>query len=328
MINIKHVAQKAGVSPTTASYALNNRPGVKPETVAKVLQAARELNYIPNSLAQSFRYGKSNTIAVITHESLEDYSIFSLELMGIISAARELDYDVLVKALPPDSDAHGNEMLQIINGKKTDGVILLGNGFEDLIRQFETEPTKIVLLSSHTEYGISMVNVDGEKWIYNITAYLIQKGYARISYLTFGLETTEEKNRERGFQRALAAYDLSDRGKATVCGYDKEEIYRLIENWTQTDLPEAIVCWNDVLALQVINILKNLGKKVPGDVAVTGFDDIIQDWNYIPLLTTVKQPFNEKGKTAMKLLADMIDRKIAGPVNREVECSLAIRESA
>ena len=332
MISIKHVAQKAGVSPTTASYALNNRPGVKPETVERVLRAARELNYIPNSLAQSFRYGKSNTIAVITHESLEDYSIFSLELMGIISEARELHYDVLVKALPPDADSHSGEMLQIINGKKTDGVILLGNGFEDLIGEFqptlESELTRIVLLSSHTKYGISMVNVNGEKWIYNMVSYLVHKGYSRIAYLTFALETTEEKNRERGFRKALAANDLSDLGKVTVCGSDNKEICKVIEDWIRTDLPQAIVCWNDVLALQVINILKNLGKNVPGDVAVTGFDDIVQDLNYRPLLTTVKQPFTEKGKTAMRLLAEMIDKKVTGPVDLEVECSLAVRDSA
>lgn len=328
MISIKTVAKKAGVSPTTASYALNNRAGVKPETVEKVLQAARELNYVPNSLAQSFRNGRSKTIAVITHEDLEDYSIFSLELMGIILEARELNYDVLVKSLPQDSELHTNEILQIINGRKADGVILLGNGFEDLISQFQNEIHKMILLSSHSKFGINEVNVNGEKWIYNITEYLIKKGYSKICYLTFALETTEEINRERGYRKALAAYGLSGNEKIIACGYDGKKIYEMVGALVKMDSPEAIVCWNDLLALQVINSLKDMGKQIPGDIAVTGFDDIIQDLNYVPHLTTVKQPFTEKGRRAMRLLADIIANKVNGPVKQEVECSLVVRESA
>ncbi|HBE76905.1 MAG TPA: hypothetical protein DDW65_03870 [Firmicutes bacterium] len=328
MINIKTVAKKAGVSPTTASYALNNRAGVKPETVEKVLRAARELNYIPNSLAQSFRNGKSNTIAVVTHENLEDYSIFSLELMGIILKARELDYDVLVKSLPQDSELHSNEMMQIINGRKADGVILLGNGFEELIGQFKAEIHKMILLSSHSKFGISEVNVNGGKGIYTITEYLIKKGYSTICYLTFALDTTEELNRERGYRKALAAYDLSSKENIIACGYNSKAIYETVIKLMETNPPEAIVCWNDLLALQVINALKEMGKKIPEDIAVTGFDDIIQDLNYIPHLTTIKQPFTEKGKCAMKLLADIIENKVKGPVKQEVECTLVVRESA
>ncbi len=328
MVNIKTVAKKAGVSPTTASCALNNRAGVKPETVEKVLQAARELNYIPNSLAQSFRSGRSNTIAVITHENLEDYSIFSLELMGIILKARDLNYDVLVKSLPQNSELYTNEMVQIINGRKADGVILLGNGFEGLIGQFKTEIHKMVLLSSHSQSGISEVNVNGEKGIYNITEYLINKGYSRIWYLTFALETTEEVIRERGYRKALATYGLSGEEKTIACGYDGKVIYDTLVQIGTVNPPAAIVCWNDVLALQVINVLRDMGKKIPDDIAVTGFDDIIQDLNYIPRLTTIKQPFTEKGKSAMQLLADIIGNKVKGPVKQEVEFSLVARESA
>ena len=76
------------------------------------------------------------------------------------------------------------------------------------------------------------------------------------------------------------------------------------------------------------SMLADMGKKIPDDIAVTGFDDIIQDLNYIPRLTTIKQPFTEKGKSAMQLLADIIGNKVKGPVKQEVEFSLVARESA
>jgi len=327
MVTIKQVAKRAGVSPTTASYALNGRPEVKPETVEKVLKAAKELNYIPNFHAKSFRSGKSNTIALVTKENLDDYSIFSVELMGVISEARRLKYDVLVKSLNNDDTEYPNEVSRLVNSRKVDGVLLLGNGLEDAIRRLINMESKFVLLSSHSNFDINVVNVDGEKWIYNITEYLIKKGYRDIAYFTFSLNTTEEKNRERGYKRALENYNLTAKERVVTCGYDSNEMYSKLKETLGSTSLDAIVCWNDILAMQVINMLRELDKRVPEDIAVTGFDDIIQDLYFIPKLTTVKQPFAEKGRTAMKLLVDIIEGKLTGPVKQFVDCRLVVRDS-
>lgn len=327
MVNIKTVAKKAGVSPTTASYALNNRPGVKPETMQKVLQAARELNYTPNSLAQSFRSGKSDTIAVITRESLEDNSIFALELMGILSEARNMKYDVLVKSIPDDTSLYPDGVANFFASKRVDGIVLLGNGFEGLIEQMSEKSANMVLLSSHSKFNVNVVNVDGEKWIYNITEYLIKKGFRKIMYMTFALDTMEELNRERGFRKALVDFNLANKNTVIECGYDAQSIFESVSSIIGANRPQAIVCWNDLLAIKVINILKEIGLKIPGDIAVTGFDDVVEDMYFTPLLTTVKQPFAEKGKCAMKLLADVIQSKVSSPEKRFVECSLVIRDS-
>lgn len=327
MINIKTVAQRAGVSPTTASCALNNRPGVKQDTIQKVLQAAKELNYTPNSLAQSFRSGKSNTIAVVTRENLDDNSIFSLELMGIITEARALNYDVLVKSVSNDSDLFPEQIGKLVESKKVDGVIFLGNGFENQIEQMVSKNLKMVLLSSHSKHDVNVVNVDGEEWIYKITEYLIKRGLYKIAYVTFALETMEELNRERGFKKALVNYGLSCKDSVIESGYDSRGIFEVINKLVSNNRPQAIVCWNDTIALQVINVLREIGLKVPGDIAVTGFDDILQDMYYTPHLTTIKQPFTEKGKCAMNLLVDLIELKLKGPVKKFVGCELMVRES-
>lgn len=327
MVTIKTVAEKAGVSPTTASYALNGRPGVKPETLQRVIQAARELDYTPNSLAQSFRNGRSDTLAVLTRESLEDNSIFALELMGILSEARIMKYDVLVKSVPEEG-LYPELISSIFASKRVSGVILLGNGFESLIGQMSERNANIVLLSSHSGFDISVVNADGEKWIRNITGYLIKKGIKKIKYMTFALETIEELNRERGFRKALEDYGLENRDAVVECGYVPQGIFRSVSEAVQGDRPQAIVCWNDVLAMKVINILREIGLKVPGDIAVTGFDDIVEDMYFTPRLTTVKQPFAEKGKYAVQLLGEIIDSKVMTPQKRFVECSLVIGDSA
>jgi DNA-binding LacI/PurR family transcriptional regulator len=327
MVTIKTVAEKAGVSPTTASYALNGRPGVKPETLEKVIQAAKELDYIPNSLAQNFRNGKSDTIAVLSRESLEDNSIFALELMGILSEARKMKYDVLIKTISDENDLHPDPINSIFASKRADGIILLGNGFESLIERMTERSANMVLLSSHSKFNINVVNVDGEKWIYNITEYLIKKGFKKINYMTFALQTIEELNRERGFRKALADYGLANMKTVVECGYEQLKIFQSVYDAVKVNGPQAIVCWNDVLAMKVIKVLKEIGLKVPEDIAVTGFDDIVEDIYFTPRLTTVKQPFAEKGKCAMRLLGEIINSKPSTPVKQLVECSLIIGDS-
>jgi len=327
MVTIKQVAKRAGVSPTTVSYVLNGRPEVKQETVEKVLKAARELNYVPNHLAKSFRSGKSNTVGLITTEHLDDYSIFSLELMGVLLEARRLKYDVLVKSLNEESLEYTDEVLQIVKNRKVDGLLLLGNGLESVIEQLVKNNSKFVLLSSHSKFDINVVNVDGEKWVYNITEYLIKKGYSDIFYATFALETVEELNRERGFKRALNDYGISSKGRVITCGYDSKGVYQSVQDLLANTSVRAFVCWNDLLALQIINVLKEAGKRIPDDIAVAGFDDIVQDMFFTPQLTTVRQPFVEKGRCAMNLLVDVIEGRIKEPVKRFVECSIVERES-
>ena len=185
MVNIKAVARLANVSPTTASCVVNGKPGVKPQTVERVLNAAKELNYVPNALAQSFRNKKSNTILVSTCEALDDSGVFTQELVGTVLRSREHGYDVLIKTYPGHDIKYLEELFSAAAGKRADSMVLIGSGYDTLIDKCLQRDIKVVLLSAYSPHPVSTVNIDSEKWSTRITEYLIDEGRRHLAYLTF-----------------------------------------------------------------------------------------------------------------------------------------------
>ena len=325
MITIKQVAELAGVSPSTASYALNNRPEVKEETVKRVLEAAKKLNYVPNKVAQSFRNGRTNTICIVTSENIENGNTFSNEFFGILAGAREYHYDVLVKLMEANADIE-HETLKMMGNRTSDGYILLGNSLDQVAEYAVSLDIKVVLLSSHTRFPISQVNVDGRKWIGEITELVLKSGRKKPAYFTFELLTVEEKLRLQGFQYALQKHMNSAGENIYCCGYGLENLEASIISCVQNNI-DAIICWNDLLAIQTINALSKMQISVPKDISVTGFDDIDNGIDPLHSLTTVKQPFFEKGREAVRLLIAHLKGQQNEPVNRYLECTIVQRHS-
>lgn len=324
MVNIKQVAALAGVSPTTASYALNGRQEVKEATRKKVEEAARQLKYIPNKAAQSFRNGKTNTITVITSENIESGDVFSQEFFGILSGARKWHYDVLVKLVDAGGCNSTEQIGSVLGNRMSDGYIILGNELERIIEYIVHEELPGVLLSSHSAFPVCQVNVDGRRWIRELTELMILSGRKRLVYYTYGDQETEEKLRIAGFQDAVHRYGLE--GEVFLCGSQGNQTEIQIKNCMDR-LVDGIVCWNDKLAEQTIYLLKLIGKRVPQDVAVTGFDDLERHEQAEYGLTTVHQPFLSKGHRAVELLVKQIEGDYRDTEQHFVECRIIKRLS-
>ena len=306
MITITEVAKKAGVSPTTASYALNGRDGVKAETREKVLKVAKELNYIPNKIAQSFRNGKTRTITVITNELIERDNTFTGEFFGILSEARKQHYDVLIKLID-NREMSEHKINTIFSNRVSDGFLLLGNFPELYLKSFVESKSCGILISSHTDEDILQVNCDGKSGIYNITKLAIKKGHKKLEYLTYQYLTEEEKLRFSGFKDAVKENKIGN-AEISICGFDRGSIYKTVFNCIKKGT-SCFICWNDTLAYTVINILEEMDIKIPEQVSVTGFDDIIPTTGEA-ILTTVHQPLFEKGRKATELLLAQINHDI------------------
>lgn len=322
--SIKEVAVAAGVSPTTASYALNNRPEVKEETKRKVREAAERIGYIPNRAAQAFRSGKTNTIAVMTSERIECGNTFSAEFFGVLSCARARHYDVLVKLVgASERDQAGID--RMLGGMMCDGYLLLGNHLDLVAKRILDNGLKGVLLSSHSPEKIAQVNVDGRKWIQEMTRLVFECGRMNPCYISFHLSEKEEKLRAEGFCAAMAERGLDGKARLLTCGTGGRRLKQAISEALGMGR-DAIVCWNDVIALEVLGFLAEMGRRVPQDVAVTGFDDNGFMVGLNPTLTTVHQPFEEKGSVATEMLIDLIEDKFPkAPERRFVECSIMRR---
>ncbi len=325
MVTLKQVAELAEVSPTTASYALNHRPEVKEETRRKVIEAARKLNYVPNKVAQNFRNKKTNTITVVTGENIESGNTFSAEFFGILAGAREHHYDVLVKLVGKEY-LNQSEISYLLGNKLSDGYLLLGNKL-DLIAEYIVENSlNGVLLSSHSDLAISQVNVDGRKWIRKMVDYAFEKGRVKPAYLTYMDRTKEEILRAAGFCDALVCRGMEPKGAIYSCGYHSEDLESAVDSCIR-DHNDILICWNDILALQVIGILRKRKKEIPKDIAVTGFDDNILYGSLIGELTTIHQPFLEKGKSAIELLIREIEGKNQAPRKINLDCFIVSRNS-
>jgi LacI family repressor for deo operon, udp, cdd, tsx, nupC, and nupG len=329
MVNIKMVARLANVSPTTASCVINGKPGVKPQTVERVLSAARELNYVPNALAQSFRNKKSNTILVSTCEALDDSGVFTQELVGTVLRSRELGYDVLIKTYPGHDTKYLDELFSTVAGKRADSMVLIGSGYDALIEKCLKRDIKVVLLSAYSLHPVSTVNIDSEKWSSRITEYLIDKGCRNLAYFTFFADDREETSRLNGFLHVMDRRGLKDHARTYVCGATSvKDLDDAIDAMLDQTPLDGVVCWNDAIACQVIDRLRLRGLRVPEDVAVTGFDDVYGELYQFHALTTVKQPFIEMGRKAVDILIATMNGEIDEPLDEKIECSLVIRQSA
>lgn len=319
MATIKEVAKLAGVSPTTASYALNNRPEVKEETRKKVYLAAKQLCYVPNKLAQGIRNGKSNTIMVITSENIESGNTFSAEFLGILAGARSFNYDVLVKLV--DSQNIDDDEIERLIGSFSDGYLLLGNHLDAVARVLTKRNCKCVMLSSHTAAPVLQVNSDGKMWMKKMTEHVIERGRDRPAYFCYETATTEELLRYKGYCEAVDEKIPGQKLAAFCCGPNGSMVEEQLRQSISSGC-DAIICWNDVLATQVIDTLSVLGYSVPGPIAVTGFDDNLSYPNSVYRLTTVRQEFRLKGQTAVKELVAQIDADQPNMGDIFVPCSI------
>lgn len=332
-ITIKDVAKKVGVTPTTVSMVMKNDPRISQETKEKVLQAVKELNYYPNYIGQSLVKGKTNTIAIVSNLF---FAWFKMDLLnGIGKTIFETTYKMNQYST---RDEIGEETLKdILYGKRADGIITISlRPTKETLNEFKKHNRPIVLIEDTAE-GFPGIKVDNFKGAYIATEYLIKKGRKKIGILTGkvaegrgGMNVLE---RLEGYKKALKNYDIDLRKKImleTTCytfNESKEIFDKFIENKKGVD---AIFCAaGDIAAMGLIKRAQELGVKIPDDVAIVGYDDIIVSSMVIPSLTTIKQPIFEMGKSAVKILISQMESDIKY-VNEVVifQPEIVIRESA
>ncbi len=332
-ITIKDVAKKVGVTPTTVSMVMRNDPRISEETRQKVLQAVKELNYYPNYIGQSLVKGKTNTIAVVSNLF---FAWFKMDILnGIGRSIFETTYKMNQYST---RDEIGEETLKdILYGKRADGVITISlRPKKEILNEFKNNNRPIVLIEDTVE-GFAGVKVDNLRGAYIATDYLIKKGRRKIGILTGevaegrgGLNVLE---RIEGYKKALKENDIDIRKKImleTVC-YTFEEGRKIFDKFIENKKGiDAIFCAaGDIAAMGLIKRAQELGVRVPDDVAIIGYDDIVISSMITPALTTVKQPIFEMGKASVKMLISQMesDKKYVDEVVI-FQPELVIRESA
>jgi LacI family transcriptional regulator len=311
MTTIRDVARLAGVAPSTASLALNSRKRVNSNTRQKVLQAAQDLGYIPNSLAKNLTAQRTGIIGILMAEIINPYHASLTHF--IQKELRKRSYRMNLGITEGEALIE-EEVLKDFISQKVDGVLIhtadiinfnLSTFYELIKRKIPT-----VLIGGGIE-GISLpiVDVELEKGSYSLTRYLTQRGYKRFLFLSGLKAAMTFKRRIDGFQKAMLENgypvwetDIVETHPDIEGGYTSAlEIF----NKNHPDY-DVILCVNDYMAFGVLKALRELRIKVPENIGLTGFDDIsFASVAGVPL-TTVHIPIEELAVKSVDLLYQRI----------------------
>ncbi|MFC0628065.1 LacI family DNA-binding transcriptional regulator [Kribbella deserti] len=326
---LSDVAARAGVSVKTVSNVINDYPHITPATRAKVEAAIAELGYTPNVSARSLRKGRSDFIALAIPEMASPYFA---ELGAAISrAAKKRGITVLIDQTEGEPAAE-QFVLDGMRGQLIDGIIF---------SPITTAPTKItvaddgkpLLLLGERQPGgaVDHVAVDSVQASFDATNHLISLGRTRIAAVGVGGGAGTGAVRRKGYRKALKAAGLPIDPALEIdgTGYHREDGAAAMRDLLALPSPpDAVFCFNDLLALGALRALADAGLSVPGDVAVVGFDDIEDGRYHSPSLTTISPDLDWLADKAVTLLLDRIAG--TGPPERldlSVPYTLQIRES-
>ena len=313
---IKDVAKHAGVSITTASFALNNVKGrVSDELRQKVLASAEELSYTPNAAARNLRVKASNTIAVVYDESyLDEKNASTMQFVsGVIKHANKMGKDTLVKLVNTKSGLKqaGEDYKRLWASQKVEGLILLMSQINEVLLESMTVQgiNFVVIPPLKKLLGYNSVYIDNFSLMKRATEFIYERGYREIYYLT--MKSQEPSDREKGYEAAMKDCGLSAKSLYYPDGHrGKDQISELLKAPIQNRKNKmAIACWNDVDAIQVMEVLLAEGIKIPEEVGVMGFDDIPASAHTYPPLTTISQPFEQMAERSVELIIENYDLK-------------------
>lgn len=307
-INIKTVAQKAGVSTATVSRVISGYTGVREKTKKKVLKAITELNYEVNSVARSLRQKKTNIIGIIVGNVLSQF--YSIIAKSIEDTAIKSNYNVIL-CNGDDSPEKELRYLKVLKSNRVAGIILTPTGKNaNYINWLIESGTKIVLLDRLID-GVycDAVLADNENGAYNAVKHLINQGYKKIAIINGYTDRTTGRGRLNGYLKALREAGIPKDDNLIKIGDFKmssgNDLTReLLKN---TNRPEAIFVTNIDMTLGTLITIKKMGLKIPDDIGIVSFDD--PDWSIIldPPLTAVNQPVYNLGSTATELLLKKIE---------------------
>ncbi|WP_194420188.1 LacI family DNA-binding transcriptional regulator [Microbacterium abyssi] len=320
---INDVARAAGVSVATVSKAINGRYGVSPATLSHVMTVVEDLGYESSLVATSMRRRSTNVIGVLVAE----FEPFALQLLrGVSAALEDTDYDVLAYAGSVSAGEHlgwERRSLSRLGGTLIDGAILV----TPTTTRAETS-VPIVAVDPHVGADgpatIGVANVEGAR---AATDHLISLGHRRIAHLRGRTDLESAQERERGYRAALAAAGIPfDPALVADGGYRAADstagAHAILD---LPDTPTAVFAANDLSAIEMMRVAAERGLRVPADLSVVGFDDILDAASHSPQLTTVRQPLPEMGTAAVRMLLDVLKGHDPEPVR--MPTTLIVRES-
>ncbi|MFW6377867.1 MAG: LacI family DNA-binding transcriptional regulator [Bacillota bacterium] len=309
-ITIKDIAKKSGVSVTTVSRVLNEKPDVNDQTRAKVLKIIEESNYRPNGMARSLVINQTYSIGLIIPDINNPY--FPEVARGVEDQAQDSSYSVIFSSTDNKLERE-KDVIDLMLHKRVDGLIVsLSLANRSILERLEAKNIPVVQLDRKIPDSIyPAVMIDNQRSAYKAVQFLIDQGYSNIAHITGDLKTVPGQEREDGYRKAILDNSLRFDEDLIIEGdFSKKSGYKaMVKMIDEGNLPEAIFAANDLMAIGVLEVCRERNIKVPEDLVIIGHDDISIANLVYPSLTTMAQPKYKLGKKASQLLIDLIEIK-------------------
>jgi LacI family repressor for deo operon, udp, cdd, tsx, nupC, and nupG len=332
LVTIRDIAKRAGVSVATVSRTLREPEAVRPLRRERVQQAIDEMNYTPDAIARQLRRRSNETIIVIVPEIANPF--FSGILQSIENVAHSLGYRVLI------GETQGKQerldyYADMVQTRVADGLILLGSLLPrivtDNLKAGRKEPPIPLVLACERFDGLDCPNVviDNVAAAYLAVEHLIESGRKRIATITGPLENPLTVDRLKGYRDALSAAGLEVREDWVVQGdFSIESGYAAMRSLLEAgQMPDGVFCAGDEMAIGAMHAIREAGLVIPRAIAVVGFDDLRFGAFAAPPLTTIRQPTNELGESAMRMMDAVLHKRPIDPWTQVLPHSLVLRES-
>jgi DNA-binding LacI/PurR family transcriptional regulator len=328
------VARLAGVSVSTASMALSGSPRVAEATRRRVAEAARQLQYVPDSAGRSLRSRRVGALAVVVPHStrhLFSHPVLIDLLEGIMSVANERDLTTVLSTSPAEEDEE-TAYNRVASGRRADGMIVLGAAATDLHAAQLTRAGFSVVRFGRSPLmpDVPSVGLDDETGAYEATKHLIEvHGARRLAHLSGPLRHQSAVEKRDGFVAALRDTGLNLDPRLQIEGdYTEESGWKAGHGLLgRIDALDAVVCANDQMAMGLLQSLREGGVAVPEDVRVVGFDDHPLSRYVQPRLTTVGADFVEVGREAAHMLLRLLEGESGVAPHVVLPTRLVVRNS-
>lgn len=335
VVTIFDVAREAGVSYGTVSRVLNNRDHVKPETREAVIQAMRRLGFVANPQARSLAGGPSQVIGLLVHSLSTSY--IGEIVRGIDFELEAANYDLMLYTTHRRKMKESAYVATITRGMADGLLLVLPRNSAEYLRSLRAREFPYILID-HQGNGDYERSVGATNWqgAYDATQYLITLGHRRIGFVTGAMDLGCSVERLAGYNEALARHGIPSDPDLIRDG-DFFQPSGFAAGAALLALPEpptAIFASNDEMAFGVMAAARGCGRRIPQDLSVVGFDDIPQAALSYPPLTTVRQPLENMGRVATRMLIELIAdpqlqiERVALPTELVVRASCQAPEGA
>ena len=328
-VTIKDVAKRASVSPATVSRVVGNYGYVSDKNRRKILAAVQELGYRPNTIARSMVTKSTHTIGFVVTDITNPF--FAQLARGVEAITWRNGY-TLVLANTDEDVAHERAIISAFQEKWVDAFIVVPASSKKAphLEEIVQNGIPLVLLDRGVDdLAVDKVMVDNENGAFNAVSHLIQLGHQRIGIILDNLDITTNAERLNGYLRALAEHHIQVTDKLIQsCQYTRQSAYQIITQMLHgSDRPTALFTTNNFMTLGAFKAIHDAGLRIPGDIALVGFDDL--DWAMVNAtqLTAVSQPVTEMGNIAGQRILAILKGERNPPMEIRLKTTFIVRDS-